>query len=211
MKPKLIITAVIFLLLLFFTYLMLKLSWPYASGRYDVDFLLTKQGIIHIRHWRYAFYIHVALSTLVLLAGFTQFSNIILRRFKKIHRVMGYIYAITVLFFAGPSGLIMGFYANGTWAAKTSFVMLALLWMTFTARAVFLAKRKKIAAHRQWMIRSYALTLSAITLRIYAWALPQLVHINGVSEYTLIAWLSWTVNLIVAEIIIKARPASVLA
>jgi hypothetical protein len=52
------------------------------------------------------------------------------------------------------------------------------------------------------MIRSYALTLSAITLRLYALVLPHFVLLEGRKEYAVLAWSSWTINLLVAETII---------
>lgn len=184
---------------------MLRLSWPYTSLRYDTDFLATKQRIIHIKHWRYAFYTHVFLSIFALLAGLTQFSKTLLRRKRRLHRVAGYIYVTDVLFLAGPSGLIMAFYANGTAAAKLSFVILSTLWIITTALALFYARKGRFIAHRNWMIRSYALTLSAISLRLLAMLLPKIVHLNAFDEYTLIAWASWTLNLAVAELIILSK------
>lgn len=199
---KNIINTTSIILLCFFIFLMIRLSAPYFTFRYDVDFLLTKQKIIHIKHWRYAFYIHVFLSSITLIAGLFQFSNYILKRYKKFHRTMGYLYVITILGFAGPSGLILSFYANGTIWAKTSFVVLSLLWLVFTAIALLKAKQSKFKEHKKWMIRSFALTLSAITLRLLAFVLPKFFHLNAFDEYTLIAWLSWTVNLVIAESLI---------
>jgi uncharacterized membrane protein len=181
---------------------MIRLSWPYFTLRYDVDFLLTKQKIIHIKHWRYSFFVHVFLSSLTLLAGLVQFSKYILGNYKKLHRAVGYIYVIDVFLFAGPSGLIMGFYANGNVWSRVSFVLLSILWMSFTALAFYKAKQKNFMAHKKWMIRSYALTLSAITLRLLAFILPNFVHLKAFDEYALIAWLSWALNLLVAEVII---------
>ena len=181
---------------------MLDLTLPYLGFDTDVDFLLTKQKIIHIKHWRYSFYIHILFSIFALAAGLTQFSNYILIKHKKIHRSMGYIYVIDVLLLAGPSGLIMGFYANGNAMAKISFMLLASLWIVFTAMAYKTALDKNFMKHRNWMYRSYALTLSAISLRLLAMFLPKWFHLEAFLEYTLIAWLSWPVNLIIAEGII---------
>ena len=115
---------------------------------------------------------------------------------------MGYAYVIDVLLLAGPSGLIMGFYANGTIWAKTSFVILAFLWIVFTAIAYKRALEKDFISHRNWMMRSYALTFSAITLRLLAYFLPKFFHMEAFFEYTLIAWMSWTINLMIVEILI---------
>jgi hypothetical protein len=198
-----------FILLLLFCALMLQLSLPYLTLRYDVGFLLTKQNIIHIKPWRYSFYIHVGLSIFAFAAGLTQFSSYILKKYRKFHRTMGYVYVMDILVFAGPSGLLMSFYANGTAAAKTSFVLLSMLWILFTAVALKKVKEKNFTAHKNWMIRSYALTLSAVSLRLYAMFLPKIIHLNAFDEYTLIAWLSWTLNLIIAEIIIFRKRSSV--
>lgn len=196
------------LLIALFCWLMIGLTLPYLSFETDVDFLLTKQKIIHIKHWRYAFYAHILFSIFSLIAGLTQFSDYLLNKHKTVHRTMGYIYVIDVLCLAGPSGLIMAFYANGTIVSKTSFVLLALLWIGFTAFALLKAIQKEFRAHQAWMIRSFALTMSAITLRLLALILPHIVHLDARTEYALIAWLSWLLNLLIAEWIIYAKKLS---
>jgi hypothetical protein len=188
-----------------FVWLMIDLSLPYFNFESDTDFLVTKQRIIHIKHWRYSFYLHVMFSVFSLIAGLSQFSNYILKKHKRLHRIMGYVYVIDVLLLAGPTGLIMGFYANGGIWAKLSFVILSLLWMIFTALSFKKALDKNFRSHKNWMIRSYALTLSAITLRLLAMLLPNWFRIEAFAEYTLIAWLSWTLNLLIAELIIYFR------
>lgn len=188
-----------------FSWLMIDLTLPYLSFTYDVDFLLTKQKIIHVKHWRYAFNFHILFSIFSLIAGLTQFSQYILTKHKKLHRIMGYIYVVNVICIAGPSGLIMAFYANGTIVSKTSFVLLSLLWILFTCLAIIKALKKDFIEHEKWMIRSYALTLSAISLRLMAFILPKFAHLPAHTEYTLISWLSWTINLLLAEWIIYRR------
>jgi hypothetical protein len=190
------------LLVLYCSSLMLLITLPYLSFKLNVDFLLTKQSIIHIRHWRYAFYLHILTSVFVMLAGATQFWNYFLRNYRQWHRRVGKLYVFVILFISGPAALIMSIYANGTTVAKSSFVILSLLWIFFTGIAFRFALHKSFVQHRNFMIRSYALTLSAITLRLYALILPHFVHMNGKDEYSLIAWASWTLNLLAAEIII---------
>ncbi len=102
---------------------------PYNT---DVGFLRIKQQYLSIEHWRIAFFIHVYASIWVLLAGFTQFSRSLLTQRPKLHRSMGYIYCVNILFITGPAGLLMGFYANGGPWSRTAFVLLALLWIFFT-------------------------------------------------------------------------------
>lgn len=190
------------ILILYFTYLMLLLTVPYLSFKLNVDFLLTKQNIIHIKFWRYAFYAHILTSLFVLLAGAVQFWEYFLQHFKKLHRFIGKIYVFIILLVSGPGALVMSFYANGNIISRSSFVLLSVLWMVFTALAFYFALKRNFVQHRKFMIRSYALTLSAITLRLYALILPNFVHLNAKDEYALIAWTSWSINLLVAELII---------
>ena len=193
------------ILILYFTCLMFLITLPYLSFKLNVDFLLTKQNIIHIKFWRYAFYAHILTSTFVLLAGAFQFWDYFLKNFKKLHRFIGKTYVFLVLLVSGPGALVMSLYANGDVTSKTSFVLPSLLWILFTALAFYYALKKDFIKHRKFMIRSYALTLSAITLRAYALILPNFIHLSAKEEYALIAWCSWAINLLLAEILIRNK------
>ena len=98
----------------------------------------------------------------------------------------------------------MAFYANGGLPARISFVILALLWLYTTAMGWYYARQHQWLPHGAMMLRSYALTLSAVSLRLYAYLIDILnIPLRPRAAYVLIAWLSWTLNLIVAELIIR--------
>ncbi|HEV7334045.1 MAG TPA: DUF2306 domain-containing protein [Flavisolibacter sp.] len=184
------------------TYLMFELSVPYVSFERNVDFLATKQNVYHIDYWRYAFYAHVFTSILVLPAGFTQFNKAFFR--QGWHRRLGMIYILTVLFIAAPTGLLMGFHANGGLTAKASFVLLSTVWFVTTLLAFITAKRRQFIAHGEWLLYSYALTLSAITFRLLALGFDVFdIRVRPQEVYVTIAWLSWVPNLLVAHLLIK--------
>ena len=110
-----------------------------------------------------------------------------------------------VLFITGPAGLLMGVYANGGLPSKISFVMLAVGWITFTAIALVKAKKGDFASHRRFMIRSYALTLSAVTLRAWKWTITNSFELPPMDVYRAVAWLGWIPNLIFAELLIRHK------
>ena len=182
---------------------MAKITVAYIPYNLDVGFLRIKQQYIDIDHWRTAFFIHVYASMWVLFAGFTQFSSGLLKNKPRLHRALGYIYVADVLLITGPAGLIMGFYANGGLWSRLAFVLLAVLWMFFTAMALIRAKQKKFKAHRNYMIRSYALTLSALTLRAWKYAITNTMALPPMDVYRVVAWLGWVGNLLFAEYIIR--------
>jgi hypothetical protein len=201
-NKKNIITFILLLLLAFFSILMLRIIWLYIPLKTDVAFLQLKQDYIAITHWRIAFFVHVFTSVVVLLAGFTQFSKYILRNYKKLHRTLGYVYVINILMVTGPASLLMGFYANGGTTSIIGFVLLAVLWILFTAMALYFTIKKDFVQHRNFMIRSFALTLSAISLRLWKVFFAYFTDIPPMDRYRIIAWLGWGLNLILAEIII---------
>ncbi|MBL0274089.1 MAG: DUF2306 domain-containing protein [Chitinophagaceae bacterium] len=194
--------AGLLLALAFFTWLMARITVAYIPYNTDVGFLRIKQQYIDIDHWRVAFFIHVYASLWVLFAGFTQFSKKLLRYNPRLHRTFGYIYVTDVLLITGPAGLVMGFYANGGLFSRVAFVLLALLWIFFTVMALIRAKQKDFKAHRNYMIRSYALTLSALTLRAWKYGITNTVVLPPMDVYRVVAWLGWVGNLVVAEYLI---------
>ena len=186
----------------FFSFLMLRIIFLYIPAKTDVAFLQLKQEYIHITEWRIAFFVHVYSSLLALLAGFTQFSKKLLKQRPKLHRALGYTYVINVLMITGPAGLLMSFYANGGISSRIAFVLLSSLWISTTALALYKAIKKDFRTHRFFMIRSFALTLSAVTLRIWKVLLANYTELPPMDRYRIIAWLGWTLNLLVAELII---------
>ena len=195
--------AVVLLTLAFFTFLMAQITAAYIPYNTDVGFLRIKQDYIDIDHWRIAFFVHVYASLWALLAGFTQFSGQIQSYYPRVHRAFGYIYVTDVLLITGPAGLLMGVYANGGLPSKISFVTLAILWITFTAIALSKAKNGDFVSHRNFMIRSYALTLSAVTLRAWKWSITNNFELPPMDVYRAVAWLGWVPNIIFAELLIR--------
>jgi uncharacterized membrane protein len=175
----------------------------YTSFKVDVGFLRFKQQYLHIKIWRIAFYTHVFTSILCLCAGFTQFSNYVLKYHKKLHRFIGKMYAYNILAINFPAGIIMAFYANGQLPSKIAFIILDILWLIFTYKAIVAIKAQDIKTHKRFMIRSYALTCSAITLRVWKMILSHSFNIDPQILYMIDAWMGFVPNLLFAEWLIK--------
>ncbi|TDX02158.1 DUF2306 domain-containing protein [Dinghuibacter silviterrae] len=197
------------LLFAFFFVLMGNITLQYLPVRTDAAFLQIKQEYIHITPWLVAFFVHVFTSMFVLAAGFTQFSKALLHRYRTIHRAVGKCYVVAVLFVTGPASFIMALLANGGIPSRIAFTSLSVLWMYTTAKAWRTAVAKQFDAHRDWMYRSYALTLSAITLRGWKWLLITLFHLRPLDTYMIVAWMGFVPNLVVAEWLIRKRYAAI--
>ena len=89
----------------------------------------------------------------------------------------------------------------------TGFLLLAILWIVFTALGVAQAWQGNFAAHRAWMLRSVALTFAAVMLRIYM--APMVASGWTVVEtYDVTAWASWVPNLLAVEWALRRRSAA---
>jgi uncharacterized membrane protein len=194
----------VFIAIAYASYLLILLSLPYIHFERNVDFLKTKQLIYHLKYWRVSFYIHVFTSPVVIISGLFQFNRWILKNHARIHRISGYAHILTVIFITGPAAFIMSLWANGGRIAQLSFVLLSILWILFTYLAYHHVKKGSIDRHAKWMLRSYALTLSAVTLRFYAYLFDVFNLDLGPKEtYILLAYIAWIPNLLIAEILIK--------
>lgn len=190
-------------LILYASYLLILLSLPYLAFERGVDFLATKELIYHLDWWRISFYVHVFSSPFVIVSGLIQFIPYFILKAKKVHKFSGYIYLVFVLFLAGPSGLLISLYANGGYPTQISFTLLSILWIGFTLIAFLYLPKKNWKKHSDWMTRSYALTLSAVTLRLYAYLFDVFrVDLGPIETYQLISILSWPPNLLMSEILI---------
>lgn len=188
---------------------MLKIIVQYSAFDDHVGFLEFKQDYLHLPLWKAAFYIHVFSSIFTLLAGFTQFSSEILKNHRGLHRLIGRIYVWDIVLINFPTGLILAVYANGHLPTKIAFLILDGLWLWFTVKAVLEVKKGNIAGHREYMIRSYALTFSAVTLRTWRLVLTSSFDLDPQLIYMLDAWLGFVPNLICAEwLIARNRKAA---
>ena len=186
----------------FFCWLMLGITLQYIPLNSDVAFLRIKQDYIGMIHYKVAFFTHVYSSILVLLAGFTQFSKWIRREYHWLHKWSGWLYVGITVFVAAPSGFVIGVYANGGLPSQIAFCLLAVFWFGFTVMAMVKLFQKKIIEHQYWMWRSFALAMSAITLRAWKYILVALFQPKPMDLYMIVAWLGWVGNWIIIEMVI---------
>lgn len=155
------------------------------------------------------FYVHVVAGGIALVLGPFQFARGLRERRARVHRVTGRVLVIAMLV-AAAAGLTLSPVNSGGLVGTLGFGTLALLWGTFTILGFAAIRRRDVTAHRRWMIRAFALTYAAVTLRLW---IPVLILAQvpfGVpaenlfaNAYLLVPFLCWVPNLIVAELIVR--------
>jgi len=194
---------IVYFVLCIATFLVLRIIIDYSAFQDDTRFLHYKQEYIHDPVWKAAFYIHVFTAVLALMAGFTQFSPDFLKNHRPLHRLIGRIYVVVVIFINFPTGLILAVNANGLLPSRIAFTLLDCLWLWFTLKAVLAARRRQLKVHQQYIIRSYALTFSAITLRTWKIIFSHTIHPDPLTLYMIDAWMCFVPNLLFAEWLIR--------
>jgi uncharacterized membrane protein len=146
---------------------------------------------------------HTMGGALAVLIGPLQFLRGIRDNFRRVHVWLGRTYLIAVLF-GGLGGLYFAPTSVGENVGAVGFTVLAILWLYTGWMAYRTIRRKEVAAHRRWMIRNYALTFAAATLRIEL-ALLIIAGLPGLVAFKTVAWSSWAPNLAIVEAWIRKR------
>lgn len=185
------------------TLVLLAMAIGVFSLRYALPHVPFPAGLPNFRS-RHGWLIgHAVFSSIALLSGVWQFSSSLRRSCICVHRWLGRVYCVAVLL-GWLTSLPIAMHANFGAISSAGFLMLGIAWIASTARGYFTVMRGMIALHREWMMRSYALTAAAITLRLYLPLFP-LMGMPFVTSYRLIAWLCWIPNLLVVEWMIRRQ------
>jgi uncharacterized membrane protein len=145
------------------------------------------------------FVVHAWSGGIALISGVVQFNGGMRRRWPRVHRALGRVYVVSV-WIAGLAGLEITPSIEASLATKAGFAVLAVLWFATTTVALLRIRSRRVAAHRVWMIRSFALSLFFVTFGTWA---PGAASIRDSASYTLGVWLSWMLNLLIAEVWIR--------
>lgn len=154
---------------------------------------------------------HIAGGIVAMLLGLVQFIGRVRDSRPRIHRAVGYVYVAAVML-AGITGLPLSFLTIEGLPAPMrpqfypvtgGFLSLSIAWTFVSGMALYRARQYRYDEHRKWMTRSYSLTFSAVTVRLAA---PVLLLVTGDIVFTVNgAILSWPLNLLVAEALIRRR------
>lgn len=156
---------------------------------------------------RLALSLHALGGAIALLAGPLQFVS----RFRESnwnrHRLLGWIYCGAVLL-GWCSSLWIAPHSQTGWIASAGFLALGAAWIVATGLAVRFILQGDAVRHERCMIRSFALTVAAITLRMYL-PLIFVFHWPFAIAYPAIAWLCWIPNALTVELYLRFVPRSV--
>ena len=156
---------------------------------------------------RSAFAAHVVFAGAALLLSPIQLSGRVRARVPRLHRVIGRIVLFSIAI-AGTAGFLLAGVNVAGPVGTAGFGALAVLWVTFALLGLRAILRRDVVAHRRWMLRTFAMTYAAVTLRLWLFALIPLLG-DFRSAYLLVPFLSWVPNLVVVELLLRRTPRMV--
>ena len=150
--------------------------------------------------------VHVVGAGVALMIGPLQFVPMIRTRWPAIHRSIGWIYVFACLG-SVPAALRLGL--DSCPLCVSPFVVWSVTTMVVTGLAVTLAILGRTRAHRDFMIRSYALMYAFVFVRLDAHLIGTPLEIPlapGVPRNSMVLWLAWVTPLLACELFLVWIP-----
>jgi len=193
--------------ILFILYALAKNYWIDPGADSFLSFKTNLKRELNLPVWLNVMYVHVAFACIAMASGLVNFSARFLLLYRRLHRVNGYLYIVSVLIVVISSGY-MAPYATGGKISSMGFNLLNILWPVITITALVYIKKKQMIKHRNWMIRSYAFCFTNMLIHLIAALFHQGFGFQYPESYTIGVYGSIALLLIIPEIVIRimSRP-----
>lgn len=176
-----------------------QLSPPLAAPRFAAAASLDANFRAH----RILTLLHIIPASLFLSLIPFQFVESIRRKHMAWHRWSGRI-LIGLGAVVGFSALVMSFTMNIGGVSETAATTLfAILFLAFLSLGFWNIRRRRIALHREWMIRAFGVALGVATTRPIIGAFFAAGRLSPHEFFGAAFWLGFTITLIAAEVWIQ--------
>jgi hypothetical protein len=147
---------------------------------------------------------HIVGGAIALLSGPIQLWLGIADRRIDLHRKLGIVYLVGVAI--GASGAFwLAAHPSFGWVYGAGLGSMAIAQVVTTVLAFVAIKRSLIEQHREWMIRSYVVTFSFVTYRLFGVLMGPL-QLGTFAELNIVlAWGSWALPLLLTEVILQGK------
>lgn len=152
---------------------------------------------------RWALLLHIAGGTIALMVGLIQLWLGLTNRVSTAHRALGKLYVLAI-FIGSVGGFYLALTISGNLPYASGLFSLSVAWVITTTMAVLAIRRRDLPQHREWMIRSYAVTFAFVTFR----AAVEALIANDVSRRDAqgsMAWACWAIPLLLLEPLLQRR------
>lgn len=156
--------------------------------------------------WPRASYLfpHIVGGLIAILIGPLQFWSKFRASYPSIHRASGRVYLLAILLGSvGSFGMVVTM-PEGRLSYATGLSFMAVAWLATSAMALVSVKKRNFVQHKQWMIRSYVVTFSFVSFRLFDDILGS-YDFDRNDYLVMLAWATWAVPLLFTELAIQAQ------
>ena len=146
---------------------------------------------------RYGLLAHIAGGTLAMFIGPVQIWLGETRSKLAWHRTLGTLYLVGVVVGAA-GGYYLSLTSQGPFLFASGLFGLAVAWTVTTGMAYVAIRARAIDQHREWMIRSYVVTLAFVFFRAVV-ALQVARGVEIAEAISFAAWVCWSGPLLLLE------------
>lgn len=177
------------------------ITWTFLDGAHHyLEF--TREALGKYYDFRWILMTHVTAGAGTLIFGTIQFWEKLRKYSYRIHRVIGLLYVFSILI-SSVSALILAFTTayEVNWQFAFALQVWATAWISSTLLAYYHALRKRFLLHKEWMLRSYIVTIAFVIQGLllktsYVQSLGSLEEISAS-----FIWMGWTVPLYLYEVL----------
>ena len=148
---------------------------------------------------------HAFFAAIAMVMGAFQFSNRLRARYLRVHRVMGYIYVVSV-FIGAPIAIPLAARV-GTPSLIAASVVQSFGWIVCTGIALYCIRHGNVQQHRRWMMRGYPFAMVFTVARILIPSPPILR--SGVVGTEIVVWSSIAMAAILPTIVLEWQAIAV--
>ncbi|RPD42145.1 DUF2306 domain-containing protein [Chitinophaga barathri] len=190
---------------LLFWSLIVFLTWQFMHNA-DHFLEMTPEALGKYFDLRYVLILHITAGGGALIMGPFQFWDRLRNNNWRLHRIIGILYLLAIAA-SGLCALILAFTTAHAinWPYAFSLQVWVSVWLTATTIAYRAAIQRKFKLHKEWMTRSYIVTLAFVV----SGSLLKLPVVQRLGDFADISptffWLGWAVPLYIYEMILASR------
>lgn len=177
------------------------ITWTFMHGA-DHFLDLTPQSLGKYYDYKWILISHITAGGGAIVSGMFQFWEKLRNYSWKLHRFIGFIYLLAVLT-SGLCAVVLAF--TTAYKVNLPYAFSLQIWVSAWVSSTFIAYyaviKKKFQLHKEWMIRSYIVTvafvISGLILKI-----PYVQSLGSFEDISpSLFWFGWAVPLFIYEVI----------
>lgn len=183
----------------------ISMTWLFMHGA-DRFLELTPEALGKYFELRWVLIAHITAGGGALTTGIIQFWPKLRNYSWKLHRFIGFVYLLAILV-SSSCALVLAFTTayKVNWANAFTLQVWATVWISATFVAYYAAVKRKFQLHREWMTRSYIVTV-AFLISGFAYKIPYVQQLGSYEEIsTPLFWMGWAVPLYVYELLRSSK------